>query len=112
MDSIEEYLEYVGRGRGSAFGRRYRSQFRDMRGTAELAMLAAPSEEEYADFSRAISVMTDEEKTHPENLSDDEIREIAQRCGAASGNISIFVNGYVLARKQEQACQINKDKES
>jgi signal recognition particle GTPase len=83
-----------------------------MRGTAELAMLAAPSEEEYEDFRRAVAVMTDEEKAHPEELSDEEIREIAQRCGAASGNISIFVNGYVLARRQEQACPSNKDKEN
>ena len=105
VDSIEEYLEYVGRGRGDAFGRRYRSQFRDTRGTAELAMLAAPTEAEYKDFSRAVAAMSAEEKAHPENLSDEEIRAMAARCGAEAGNVSIFVNGYVLSRKQRQASE-------
>ena len=50
IDSIEAYLEYVGRCRGSDFGRRFRRQFRDSRGTAELAMLAAPSVVEYEDM--------------------------------------------------------------
>jgi len=73
MDSfadIEEYLEYLGRFRQSGFGRAFRSQFRDTRGTAELAMLAAPSEEEYDDFRRAIEAMTEKEKSHPEKLTD------------------------------------------
>lgn len=112
VENIEEYLEYVGRGRDSAFGRRYRSQFRDTRGTAELAMLTAPTEEEYKDFCRAVASMTEQEKKHPEELSDEAIQAIARRCGAASGNISIFVNGYVLARQEEQAHRAKKDKEN
>ena len=99
-DSIEEYLEQVGRGRDNAFGRRYRQQFRDSRGTAELAMLAAPSEAEYEDFCRAVAAMTEEEKEHPEKLNDTQIHEIARRAHADAGNVSIFINGYVLARKQ------------
>jgi len=101
--SIEEYLEHVGRGRGDAFGKRYRSQFRDRRGTAELAMLAAPSEEEFEDFRRAVDGMTKNEKANVEQLDDEQIRRIAQRCGADSANVNIFINGYVLAKKKSQA---------
>ena len=96
-------MEYVGRGRGDAFGKRYRSQFRDRRGTAELAMLAAPSEEEYEDFHRAVEVMTEAEKADVEQLGDEQIREIAQLAQADTANVNIFINGYVLAKKKSEA---------
>lgn len=112
IDSIESYLEYVGRGKGDAFGRRYRSQFRDRRGTAELAMLAAPSEEEYGEFRRVVSVMTQQEKERPEELSDEQIQGIAQRCEADSGNVSIFLNGYILARRENETRAGQTDKET
>ena len=101
-------MEYVGRGRGDAFGKRYRSQFRDRRGTAELAMLAAPSEEEFEDFRRAVEVMTEAEKADVEKLSDEQIREIAQRAKADTANVSIFINGYVLAKKKSEAIKTEK----
>ena len=103
IGSIEEYLEHVGRCRQDAFGRRYRSQFRDRRGTAELAMLAAPSEEEFEDFRRAVEAMTEHEKANVEQLDDEQIRRIAQRCEADSANVSIFINGYVLAKRKTEA---------
>ena len=115
MDSfanIEEYLEYVGRFRQSGFGRAFRSQFRDTRGTAELAMLASPSEEEYDDFRRAVEAMTEKEKSHLEKLTDQQIREIAQRAQVDCGNVSIFVNGYVLACKNVKANRQQKNKEN
>ena len=96
-------MEYVGRGRGDAFGKRYRSQFRDRRGTAELAMLAAPSEEEFEDFRRVVEAMTENEKANVELLGDEQIREIAQRAQADMANVSIFINGYVLAKKKDNA---------
>lgn len=96
--TIEAYLEHVGRNRNSAFGRRFRSQFRDSRGTAELAMLAAPTNEEYDDFSRAVAVMASREKEHPETLNDDAIADIAQRAQVDPGNVAIFINGFVLER--------------
>ena len=95
-------MEYVARGRGDAFGKRYRSQFRDRRGTAELAMLAAPSEEEYEDFRRSVEVMTEDEKAGAEQLDDEQIREIAQRAQADTANVNIFINGYVLAKKKSE----------
>jgi len=100
VKNIEEYLEYVGRFRENDFGRRFRRQFRDLRGTAELAMLSSPSEKEYGDFCRAVEVMTAEEKRQPEELSDADILVIARRAEADSANVSIFINGYVLARKK------------
>jgi hypothetical protein len=98
--NIEDYLEYVGTFRNSAFGQRYRHQFRDVRGTAELAMLASPSEQEYRDFCQAVTVMTAAEKNHPELLGDEQIREIAERAHVDCGNVGIFINGYVLAKKK------------
>lgn len=99
FDTIEKYLEHVGRQRRSDFARRFRRQFQDTRGTAELAMLAAPNEKEYADFQQAVARMTEQEKTHPETLSDEQIRDIAERAEADPGNVSIFLNGYILARR-------------
>ena len=103
--SIEEYLAQVGRGRGDAFGKRYRQQFRDMKGTSELAMLAAPSEEEYEDFRRLVSDMTEQEKQHIELLNEEQIQDIAKRSGASVGNATIFINGYIIACKQAQQRQ-------
>ena len=106
MDSIkdiEDYLEYVGRFRRSGFGKRFRVQFRDTRGTAELAMLTAPSEKEYGDFQRAVAVMTEKEKSEPEKLTDEQIKGIAEKAQANCGNVSIFINGFVLANKKAVA---------
>ena len=98
--SIEQYLRQVGRHRSSGFGKRFRRQFQDTQGTAELAMLVSPSEDEYADFCRAVTAMTDSEKQGPEKLSDDEVRAIAERAEANAGNVGLFLNGYILARKK------------
>ena len=70
-----------------------------MRGTAEIAMLAAPSQEEYDEFQRILEVMTEEEKTHPDTLTDAQIQDIAQCAKAESANVSIFINGYVLTNR-------------
>jgi len=97
---IKAYLAHVGEQRHSEFGRRFRTQFRDSRGTAELAMLAAPTQQEYGDFCRVVEAMTDKEKQNPEQLSDEDVRAIAQRGHADPGNVSIFLNGYILAQKE------------
>ncbi|MBI9016521.1 MAG: hypothetical protein JEZ07_04585 [Phycisphaerae bacterium] len=100
FENIEEYLEYVGQCRKGSFGPRFRSQFRDSKGTAELAMLAAPSEDEFQQFSNAVKVMTEAEKAEPEKLSDGQIADIAQSSGATVGVVGIFINGFVLSRKR------------
>ena len=100
FNDITEYLDYVGRFCRSKFGKRFRSQFADTKGTAELAMLAAPSEAEYEDFRRAVAAMTQEQKAHPEKLDDRQIKDIATKAQADCGNVSIFINGFILARKK------------
>lgn len=98
--NLNEYLEYVGTFVNSTFGQRYRQQFRDARGTAELALLASPSEAEYRDLQSAVAVMTEDQKNHPEDLTDEQIQEIAKQAQADCGTVGIFINGYVLARKK------------
>jgi hypothetical protein len=107
FDTIEQYLEHVGRQRRSDFARRFRRQFQDTRGTAELAMLAAPSEKEYADFQQAVAQMTERQKAHPKTLTDEQIRDIAQRARADPGNVGIFLNGYILARRPDSGKRKN-----
>ena len=65
-------------------------------------MLASPSDKEFDDFRRTVEAMTDEEKARPEILSDDQIKDIASRAEADTGNVSIFINGYVLARRKAE----------
>jgi hypothetical protein len=98
--TLESYLEQVGQCCGSAFGLRYRKQFRDNRGTAELAMLAAPSREEYQDFCRVVEAMTEQEKGKPEDLSDQQMDDIAKTAGIEKGNLQIFINGFLLAKRK------------
>jgi hypothetical protein len=98
---IEKYLEDVGRCRNNSFGQRFRTQFRDTRGSAELAMLASPSEQEYRDFCQAVKVMDESEKADAGILSDEQIADIADRAQADQGNVNIFLNGFALELKNK-----------
>ena len=100
--TIESYLEEIGRFRQSSFGLRFRQQFRDTRGTAELAMLKAPTDSEYDQFCRIAEVMAPSEKAKPELLDDNDISNIAARALVDRGIAAILINGFVLARKAEQ----------
>ena len=60
-------------------------------------------EEEFEDFRRVVEGMTEAEKADVEQLSDEQIRRLAQRCGADTANVSIFTNGYVLAKRKTEA---------
>ncbi len=108
--NIEQYLVYVGRFCDNKFGQRMRENFRDLRGTSELAMLATPNKQEYEDFCKAVKAMTAQEKSNPELLTDEQIQDIAQRAGADSGNVNIFINGYILAQRNARLKQ--KDTEN
>ena len=99
-NNIEEYLNYIGQCRSDSFGQRFRQQFRDNRGSAELAMLAAPSEIEFQQLKRTVDIMTDLEKTNIEDLNDEQIKKIADSASADCGNVSIFFNGFILQRKK------------
>ncbi len=106
--NIEDYLEMVGRFRQNKFGKQFRSQFVNTRGTSELAMLTSPSEDEYQQFVRIVKVMTESEKLEPELLTDEMIKDIAQSADAESANASIFINGFVLHCKRAASTKDNK----
>ncbi len=63
--SVEQYLEKVGRFSDSEYGKLIRNQFKDIKGSSELAMLAAPSEEELEHLKKAVAIMTPDENKMP-----------------------------------------------
>jgi len=97
--SIDQYLERVARFAGSSFGRMVRSQFTDIEGKSELAMLAAPSPEELEQLKRAAAIMTADEKQNADKLTDEQVRKIAADAQVDPALLAIFINGYVLQAK-------------
>jgi DNA-binding IclR family transcriptional regulator len=98
--SLGEYLEEVARFCENGYGNKFRSQFEDIRGTSELAMLAAPTAKELEELRRAVAIMTPAEKATAEKLSDEQIATIAQDACIDPGNFAIFINGYAIACKR------------
>ncbi len=97
--NIDQYLEKVARFSGSDYGQMVRSQFQDIGGASELAMLAAPTPEELAQLKKAVAIMTPAEKQNAETLSDEQIQKIAEDAQIDPANFAIFINGYALRRK-------------
>jgi molybdopterin/thiamine biosynthesis adenylyltransferase len=81
---------------GSEYGNMIRSQFKDIEGGSELAMLAAPSEEELEQLQRAVAIMTPDEKQNAAELADEQIQKIAADAQIDPANLAIFINGYAL----------------
>ncbi len=77
-----------------------RSQFQDIDGAAELAMLAAPTPDELAQLKKAVAIMTPAEKQNARTLTDDQIRTIADDAQIDPANFAIFINGYALHTKR------------
>ena len=73
-------------------------------------MLAAPSEDEYEAFQRIVAVMSQQEKENVELLGDEQINDIAERAQADCGATGIFLNGYILAQKNQNANTSEKSK--
>jgi signal recognition particle GTPase len=73
-----------------------RSQFKDIEGGSELAMLAAPSIEELEQLKRAVAIMTPDEKEKTDSLTDEQVQRIAADARIDPANLAIFVNGYTL----------------
>ena len=82
------------------YGKVVRSSFKDMRGTSELAMLAAPTAEELQQFRRAVAIMTPAEEQNADRLSDEQVRRIAADAQVDPANLAIFLNGYALHCKR------------
>jgi hypothetical protein len=98
--SIEQYLEEVALFCNSEYGSNVRSRFQDIRGTSELAMLAAPTSKELEELRRAVAIMTPSEKNAADRLSDEQIEKIAVDARVDPANFAIFMNGYALLCKR------------
>ena len=77
-----------------------RNQFKDIKGSSELAMLAAPSSTELEQLKKALAIMTPDEKQNADSLTDEQIQKIAVDAEIDSGIFAIFVNGYALHCKR------------
>ena len=96
--TLDEYLKSLERFADDAYGRRVRSQFQTADGKSELAMLAAPTREEYEQCRRLVAIMTDDEKTSADRLSDEQVAQIADKAGVDKAIAAIFVNGYAIKK--------------
>ena len=77
-----------------------RNQFKDIKGSSELAMLTAPSSTELEQLKKALAIMTPDEKQNADSLTDEQIQKIAVDAEIDSGIFAIFVNGYALHCKR------------
>ncbi|MHC4740370.1 MAG: hypothetical protein ACYS8Z_00505 [Planctomycetota bacterium] len=84
----------------SDYGQVVRSQFQDIRGASELAMLAAPTPDELVELRRGVAIMTSAEKENAETLSDEQIVKIAEDAQIDPANFAIFINGYAIHKKR------------
>jgi len=98
--SIERYLELVSRFSGNEYGRLVRDQFKDIKGSSELGMLAAPSPDELEQLKKAVAIMTPDEKQNASSLTDEQIQRIAADARVDPANFAIFMNGYALHCKR------------
>ncbi|MBN1505490.1 MAG: hypothetical protein JW955_01520 [Sedimentisphaerales bacterium] len=98
--SVHQYLEEVARFCNSEYGCNVRRRFKDLRGTSELAMLAAPTPQELEELRRAVAIMTPSEKNAADRLSDEQIAKIAVDARVDPANLAIFLNGYALLCKR------------
>ncbi len=92
--TIEQYLDKVSSFTDSKYGNMIRAQFRDIKGSSELAMLASPSTEELEQLKRAVAIMTAAEKSEAEKLTDGQVAKIAADAGIDPAIFAIFINGY------------------
>ena len=77
-----------------------RDQFKDIEGSSELAMLAAPTVEELEQLKKAVAIMTSAEKQNAADLTDEQIQKIAIDAQIEPANLAIFINGYILHGKR------------
>jgi hypothetical protein len=101
--TLEQYLKKLSLFADDQYGRQFRKQFEDNRGSSELAMLQSPSSDELGQLERAVAIMTPAEKQDARILTDDQIHRIAADALIDSGLFAIFVNGYALECKKHKA---------
>jgi len=98
--SIEQYLDKVAKFSDNEYGKLIRDQFKDIEGTSDLAMLAAPSAEELEQLKKAVAIMTPDEKKKAQSLTDEQVQIIAEDANIDPANFAIFINGYALYCKR------------
>jgi hypothetical protein len=98
--SIDDYLKKLARFVDDEYGRRFRRQFEDHRGAAELAMLQSPTREELVQLQTAVAIMTPDEKQNAAGLIDETVRRIAQDAAIDPALFAIFINGYALEHRR------------
>ncbi|MHC5122784.1 MAG: hypothetical protein ACYSOR_01110 [Planctomycetota bacterium] len=96
---IEEYLQSLEAFVDDAYGRQIRKQFQTIDGKSELAMLSSPSRDEYEQLSRAVAIMTGDEKNEAASLSDEQVERIAEDAKVDKALLAIFLNGFALKIK-------------
>ena len=97
---IEQYLEKLAKFAESDYGNMIRNQFKDIKGSSELAMLAAPSAEELQQLKKAVAIMTPGEKEKADSLTDEQIQKIASDAEIDPAIFAIFMNGFELQHKR------------
>ncbi|MGD1042036.1 MAG: hypothetical protein ABR913_03100 [Sedimentisphaerales bacterium] len=73
-----------------------REQFKDDVEISELGMLASPTAEELVQLRRAVAIMTADEKAKAANITDEQVRKIADDAKVDPALFAIFINGYAL----------------
>jgi hypothetical protein len=101
--TIDQYLTKLAAMAGDPFGMQIREHFKDLRGTSELGMLAAPTNEEIEGLRKAVAIMTPTEKAGAHELSDAQVAAIAADARIEQAMLAIFVNGYAIERRKSEA---------
>jgi hypothetical protein len=107
--TIEKYLEMVARFSGNEFGKMIRNQFKDTKGSSELAMLIAPDAEELEQLKKAVAIMTPSEKQNADSLTDEQTQKIADDAKIDPANFAIFINGYALCCKRVSLSKLDRE---
>jgi hypothetical protein len=90
------------------FGRQIREHFKDLRGSSELGMLASPTSQELESLTKAVAIMTPAEKARAHELSDSQVADIAGDVHIEPAMLAIFINGYAIERRKDQAVDSGK----
>ena len=96
--TLDEFLRSLERFVDDPYARRMRSQFGTADGKSELAMLAAPTRDEFEQCRRLAAMMTPDEKQNAERLSDAQVAALAEEAKVDKAIAAIFLNGYAIEK--------------
>jgi hypothetical protein len=99
--TIEQYLEKIGRFVDEPFAKQLRKQFQDNRGASELAVLQAPSRDEYEQLCRLTAILTPQEKSEADRLTDQQVKKLADDAKIDPALAAIFFNGFALELRKK-----------